>query len=157
MIQIDMEMPKSCSKCPFFDNDYETCPLVSMIPAIQKDVRYSTDKRSQYCPMKEIPEEHFKLEVPEKCGDCKSMAPYGQKYYCHMDALSSDSPHQDISTIFIEPESRPNWCPMIRLNKTVESMSPDRRTEFDKFATGLSALFGSPQVAKEVLNTNDGR
>jgi hypothetical protein len=39
---------------------------------------------------------------------------------------------------------------MIRLNRAIESMPPDKREEFDKFATGLSALFGSPQVAKEV-------
>ena len=149
MIQIDMEMPESCSKCLFFDNGYGTCPLVPMIPAMQRDVKNSIDKRSKHCPLKEVPEEHFKLEVPEKCGDCKSMTPYGQKYYCHTDALSSDSPHQDISTIFIEPESRPDWCPMIRLNKAVESMPPDRQAEFDKIATGLSALFGSVQVAKE--------
>lgn len=85
MIQINIPMPESCTKCPFFNDEYETCPIVPMVPAMQNDVRNSVDKRSEYCPMKEVPEEeHFKFEIPEKCGECKSMAPYGKNHYCHM-------------------------------------------------------------------------
>lgn len=49
MIQIDMEMPKSCDDCKIcrFDIDYENsfCPFIG-------DVTQMVDERPQKCPLK---------------------------------------------------------------------------------------------------------
>ena len=150
MIQIDVPMPESCYHCPMH-NEYDyMCSVLPLIQAIQHDVRYSTEKRSKYCPLIEIPEkEHFKLTPPEKCGDCEGMLPYGEKHYCHMDAISSKCSGQDISTIFVDPESRPDWCPIMQMNGKIEEMPPDKREDFDKLMIGLSSLFGGANKLEE--------
>ena len=135
MIQIDMQMPESCLDCPFYD---EICPLVPFA-----DVAKNKQNRSQCCPLHEVPEkEHFKFETPEQCVNCQSMMPFGDNYYCHMEAISPDNSQQDISTIFVDPELRPGWCPMIRLNDKIKDLTPKQRETIDKLATGLSELFG---------------
>ena len=150
MIQIDMPMPESCSKCPFLDYEYKICPILPMDPVMHYSVSLSTNERCKFCPLQEVPEKKdFEFEIPEKCGDCKSMTPYGEKYYCHMDAISPENSQQDISTIFVNPESRPVWCPTVKMNETFKAMPPERKEQFNKIATGLSALFGSVQVKKE--------
>ena len=152
MIQIDMDMPKTCVKCPILDYDYKICPLIPHVPAMQKTVSQAldTDNRSEHCPLQEIPEkEHFKFKIPKKCKDCKSMFSDGPNFYCHMEVVSPENSESDISTVYVDPESRPEWCSIVKMNKMFETMPPERREEFDKIATGLSALFGSVQVSKE--------
>ena len=150
MIQINIPMPESCLKCPFFNEEYETCPLVPMVPAMQRDVKNSTDKRWKYCPLREVSEKkNFKLKTPEKCKDCSSMSLYGQKYYCHMDAIFPENQQQDISTIFVDPESKPDWCPIDEMNDNLKDMPPEKRDNFDKLMSGLSVLFGNDNMLEE--------
>lgn len=150
MIQINIPMPENCSKCPFFNNEYKTCPIVPMVPAMQKDVKNSANKRYKFCPLREVPEKkNYRLKVPEKCGKCSSMLSYGQKYYCHMDAISPKNPQQDISTIFVDPESKPIWCPISKINTTLSEMTPEKRSDFDKIMYGLSALFGNDNMMED--------
>lgn len=55
MIQIDMEMPKSCDKCPFQGETYHGCPLVSGVVAWQIEIADKCkDKRSEHCPLIEV-------------------------------------------------------------------------------------------------------
>ena len=52
MIHIDMEMPTSCSECPFKDQ-YNGCLIVPLIPAWQKEIKECKDRRSEHCPLKD--------------------------------------------------------------------------------------------------------
>ena len=62
-----------------------------------------------------------KLKVPEKCGECKSCnaAPTGLPY-CHMKAISSVNLQTHISSIDVNIDSRPDWCPIIKINDELD-------------------------------------
>lgn len=101
------------------------------------------------------PEEkkHFSYSVPDKCKDCKSIGeyqgPFGGKFYCHMNSIQPDNSQQDISTCYVDPETRPKWCPMEKMNKELEIMDPEKREQFDKVAEGLSVIFGAESIWKK--------
>lgn len=51
MIQIDMQMPKSCDECPF-RNDVDWCLLIANVPAWQDEIENEChDRRSEHCPL----------------------------------------------------------------------------------------------------------
>ena len=55
MIQIDMEMPESCAKCPFQGETYHGCPIVPGIPKWQTEIADECmDRRSDHCPLIEV-------------------------------------------------------------------------------------------------------
>lgn len=61
MIQIDMDIPKSCRECPFLDYTYQVCCLVPVVPAWQKDIlKNCTDRRSEHCPLINVVQEKAK-------------------------------------------------------------------------------------------------
>ena len=49
MVQIDMEMPGSCSECPFNQNNI--CPIMPSVPAWQKEIEQCKDRRAKHCPL----------------------------------------------------------------------------------------------------------
>lgn len=49
MIQIDIEMLKSCSECPFNQNNI--CRLMPSVPAWQKEINECHDRRAEHCPL----------------------------------------------------------------------------------------------------------
>lgn len=55
MVQINMEMPKSCELCPIRDEVYHHCPIVPGVPAWQVEIQdRCKTKRSEHCPLKEV-------------------------------------------------------------------------------------------------------
>ena len=52
MIKIDMEMPKYCDECPFFDDryDYPTCIINNLSSGYNFPIR---KKRMDFCPLQE--------------------------------------------------------------------------------------------------------
>ena len=55
MIQIDMNMPKTCCECPFYESTIKYCPILPGIPAWHKELSsIAHDKRSDHCPLKEV-------------------------------------------------------------------------------------------------------
>jgi len=89
--------------------------------------------------------ENIRLKQPEKCKDCTSCRELSAKtFYCGM--AGSEHPEMNITTIYIkDPNSRPDWCPIVKLNKSLKEMPQDKRDQFNIFAKGLAALFGNEE------------
>lgn len=82
----------------------------------------------------------IQFKVPEKCIDCLSIRliiPAGG-HYC---AAHITNPELDISTNAVDPESRPEWCPIDKMNESIRGMTPEKREAFKKVAEGMSVLF----------------
>ena len=91
------------------------------------------------------------LSVPEKCADCKSCQTMdlltAQIAYCNMKAIDPVNSQQDISTTYIEDvNTRLESCPIVKLNESIESLSPEKREQFNKIAAGMTAFFGADSV-----------
>lgn len=101
---------------------------------------------------------HFSYNVPDKCKDCKCVGEYsgplGGKFYCHLKSVDLNNIQQDISTFYVDPETRPEWCPMEKMNKDLDAMDPEKREQFDKIAEGLSLLFGAASAWKKEERSN---
>ena len=88
-----------------------------------------------------------KLKVPVNCKECKScQAAITGSSYCNMAAVSSDNLQTSISTIFVDPDSRPVWCPIIKMNNELDEMPIEKRSIFDNLITGLTSLFGGGEL-----------
>ena len=87
--------------------------------------------------------ENIKLKQPEKCKDCISCRTHStDNSYCGM--ATAENPEMNITTIYIkDPNSRPDWCPIVKLNKSLDEMPQDKRDQFNTIAKGLAALFGN--------------
>lgn len=101
----------------------------------------------------------IQFKVPEKCIDCLSirlMIPTGG-HYC---ASRVTNPELDISTNAVDPESKPEWCPIDKMNESIRGMTPEKREAFKKVAEGMNALFegigfGAGLEFVEVEESND--
>lgn len=155
-----MGMHESCADWSFC---CDRCGLVrTYIPADDyygraycKTMDEAIKKWNDLCmPYDETEEErHFTYNIPDKCKDCISVGEYpgplGSKFYCHMNSIQPNDVQQDISTCYVDPETRPEWCPMEKINKELEMMAPEKREQFNKIAEGLSLLFGAASAWKK--------
>lgn len=88
-----------------------------------------------------------KLKVPEKCGECKSCSvAHTGLLYCHMEVVSSFNSQMDISSIHVNIDSRPDWCPIIKINDELDKMPFEERAKFEKLIIGLSSCFGGEDL-----------
>ena len=94
---------------------------------------------------------HEKLDSSEKCKDCHSMSHFGDHAYCRLESISPINSQQDISTIYVDPENKPSWCPIDKTNAALEEMPPEKREKADMIMKGLSAVFGLDQKAGDNL------
>lgn len=63
MMEIDLEMPKCCSECPFdFENDCYKCGITGKIC----DGKKWNDERLSDCPLKKSVIDKIKAEIEEK-------------------------------------------------------------------------------------------
>ena len=100
----------------------------------------------KYEPYAEEPK-FKKLKVPEKCGECQSCnAPITGSPYCRMEAASLANSEMDISSVYVDINSRPVWCPIIKMNNELDEMPIDKRADLDKLITGLSSLWGGENL-----------
>lgn len=88
-----------------------------------------------------------KLKAPEKCGKCRScnVAITGSPY-CRMEAASSVNSQMDISSIYVNIDSIPVWCPIVKINDELDRMSFEKRAELEKLITGLSTWLGGEDL-----------
>ena len=101
-------------------------------------------KWNEMCSQYDEPQkEHVVLNSPDACGKCGSIARFGDHTYCHMESVSPMNTQRDVSTIFVDPDSKPNWCPIDRINANLEKMLPGDREKVDAIIKGMSFLFGS--------------
>ena len=92
-----------------------------------------------------------KLKVPEKCADCKSCSSEITGIpYCGLECFSSKNQQTDISTIYVNANTRPSWCPIIKLNESLDRMPIEQRSNFDAIITGFSSLWGTGDWLDEV-------
>lgn len=152
-----------CPMRSYLDPDYRT-----RIKPIEKEVKWYPEEEREclekkYASYNEgsfndlIFEEKFepyaiepklkKLKVPEKCGECKScnVAITGSTY-CRMGAASSVNSQMDISSIYVNIDSRPVWCPIIKMNDELDRIPIEKRMEFEKLLTGLSSWLGGEDL-----------
>ena len=94
---------------------------------------------------------HEKLDSSEKCKDCHNMSHFGDHAYCRIEGMSLINSQQDISTIYVDPESKPSWCPIDKTNAALETLSPEQRDKMDTIMKGFSAAFGLDQKAGDNL------
>ena len=88
-----------------------------------------------------------KLKVPEKCGKCQSCnAAITGSPYCRMEAASSVNSQMDISSIYVNIDSRPIWCPIIKMNNELDEMPIEKRSYIDNLITGITLLFGGEEL-----------
>ena len=88
-----------------------------------------------------------KLKVPEKCGKCRSCnAAITGSPYCRIEAASSVNSQMDISSIYVNIDSIPVWCPIIKINAELDRMSFEKRAELEKLITGLSPWLGGEDL-----------
>ena len=85
------------------------------------------------------------IKIPNCCKECKSLGEYpwviGNKYYCHMKAIEPVNQCMDISTIYIDPETRPDWCPMIDVQKSFQDLDPKKKEAVEMVIRGLAIMF----------------
>lgn len=88
-----------------------------------------------------------KLKVPEKCGECRSCntAITGSSY-CRTETASLVNSQMDISSIYVNVDSRPVWCPIIKANNELDRMPFEKRAELEKLITGLSPWIGGEDL-----------
>lgn len=92
-----------------------------------------------------------KLKVPEKCDDCQSCSSSitADYAYCRMESITQNSTKDPGMTQIVNTgcitdiNKRPEWCPIIKINRELDLMPIDRRAHLDMLITGLSELFGS--------------
>ncbi len=75
------------------------------------------------------------------------MSLFGDHAYCRMESMSPSNSQHDISTAYVDPESKPSWCPIDKTNATLEMLSPEQRDKMDTIMKGFSAAFGLDQKA----------
>ena len=91
------------------------------------------------------------IKVPKCCKECKSLGEYpwvagSCKFYCHMKAIEPVNQCQDISTIYIDPETRPDWCPMIDVQKSLQALDPKKKEAVEMVIRGLAIIFDAENL-----------
>lgn len=92
------------------------------------------------------------FKVPPCCKECTSLieypGPLGSKFYCHIKAIDPTTQQQDI--VFVDPETRPEWCPMVDCLKVYSTLDPKAKEGADMFLRGLAILFNSEDLLEEI-------
>ena len=109
----------------------------------KEDAVYILDILKKY----EIQNETVQLKEPSCCKECKSIGLIGgANWYCHMSAILPDNPQMDISTIYVNPEEKPSWCPISNTNDKLSKLNPKEKENVNMLIKGLSVLFGSENM-----------
>ena len=117
------------------------------LPYICDKERICTDAIELLKEQEAIEPKFRKLKVPEKCGECRSCnTAITLSPYCRMEAASSVNSQMDISSIYVNIDSRPVWCPIIKVNDALDRMPFEKRAEIEKLITELSPWLGGEDL-----------
>ena len=90
------------------------------------------------------------FKVPPCCKECSSLieypGPLGSKFYCHMKAIEPADQCMDISTIYVDPETRPDWCPMIDVQNNFQNLNPKKKAAAEMVIRGLAIIFDAENL-----------
>lgn len=142
VVVTDMDMPACCAVCEFrhpFANIGYLCKRKPDKPFVPNGLR------PEWCPLAEVEQNKpVHLEEPEYCKECKSISQINEEnWYCHMSAVLPENSQLDISTVMVDPEGKPEWCPITKINKQLDDLPPSKREKAWMIINGLSALFGN--------------
>ena len=88
-----------------------------------------------------------KVKVPEKCGECHSCnTTISGSPYCRMEAASPVNSQMNISSTYVDINSRPVWCPIVKVNDELDRMPLEKRAKIEKLIVGLSLWFGGEDL-----------
>lgn len=91
-----------------------------------------------------------KLKVPEKCGECRSCnAAITGSPYCRIEAASPINQQADVSSIYVDIDSIPVWCPIIKTNNELDRMPFEERAKLEKLIAELSPWLGEEDLWEE--------
>lgn len=82
---------------------------------------------------------YLKLTVPKCCKECSSA-----RFSYHTDKNKQwwSCGMADARYNFVNPDTIPDWCPIVKTNETLDQMPAEKRKQFDSIARGLRAIFG---------------
>lgn len=87
--------------------------------------------------------------LPKTCGDCASAKLYNwfasNDHYCSMSSTNSTNSVTDISAFKVDLDTKPTWCPLDRINKSLKHVNNRDKVVIK----GLAALFGATDVLEE--------
>lgn len=86
--------------------------------------------------------ETIQIKEPECCKNCKSMEQLNETgWYCHMNSILPENQQTDISTASVNPDEKPSWCPITKINDQISKLDLAKRENVNMLMKGLSVLF----------------
>lgn len=85
------------------------------------------------------------LPLPQGCGKCGWMRFYSNNkitYYCAR-PVAPEKEFLDISAFTVNPDTIPDWCPLIELNENIQKSDPRWRQALINIAEELATLLKS--------------
>lgn len=83
--------------------------------------------------------------IPQKCADCESIRPYADYFICGMPETNPELAQMDVSTYRVNPDSKPEWCKLDKLNESFKNLNKDQELALK----GLTALFGNSNILED--------
>ena len=118
----------------------------------KEDAEYILEILKKY----EKQNEPVRLKEPNCCRECKSIEQLnGSTYYCHMIAILPPDEQQDIASKYLNPDERPEWCPISKTNRQIEAMEPKEQEKVCTLIKGLSVMFGDRNFLSGVKFTDE--
>lgn len=85
------------------------------------------------------------LPLPKGCGKCSWMRFYFDNkitYYCAR-PVAPEKEMIDVSAFTVDPDTIPDWCPLIKLNEDIQKSDSKWRQALINIAKELAALLES--------------
>lgn len=85
------------------------------------------------------------LPLPKGCGKCSWMRFYFNNkitYYCARPA-APEKEMLDVSAFTVNPDTIPDWCPLVELNKSIQKSDPRWRQALINIAEELITLLNN--------------
>ena len=90
----------------------------------------------------------IKLHVPYCCGECVYVRIIENDAFCGNYNVSPEMKMLDISSLSIDLSKRPEWCPIVALNRKIDALPEEKQEALDNFSKALETLFGWNGEAK---------
>ena len=81
----------------------------------------------------------IRIKSMQKCADCPSMRPYADYFICGLPETDPNKTQMDVSTYKVSPNTKPDWCPIDKVNANLENLTEDQELA----VKGMSVLFGA--------------
>ena len=82
------------------------------------------------------------LYQPKCCAECVYIMPYDCYKVCSYPFFPTEMSILDISSFKVTSNAIPDWCPFIKMNNEIASMSEEKRNVLNDICKGLEILLG---------------